>query len=189
MTTFQEPPLQSRRAAGQNERADAPPGAFTDPNSVNQPPASPLAPSAPAEPLNAEPHNAEPLNAEPLNYTTTTRPPLPQYDGQNLRPRRTAETSGHADLPPTEALPRQDAPSYRPKDYRPEGRRSVTPNWAPSYDGTVDFQTQNRDEALASAAEAGYAPAAPAAGPATEGEHTMTRRELRALREAEGITA
>jgi len=61
----------------------------------------------------------------------------------------------------------------------------VTPNWAPSYDGTVDFQTQNRDEVLAAAAETGSAPAAPV----TEGEHTMTRRELRALREADGITA
>jgi len=170
MTTFQEPPLQSRRAARQNERADAPPGGFTDPNAVTPPPASSAAPSAPAE---------------PLNYATTTRPPLPQYDGQNLRPRRTAETLGHADLPPTEALPRQDAPSYRPKDYSPEGRRSVTPDWAPSYDGTVDFQTLNRDQALASAVETGHAPAAPAA----EGEHTMTRRELRALREADGITA
>src|SRR3954447_22054138 len=170
MTTYQEPPLQSRRAARQTERADAPPGTFTDPNSVNQPPASSPAPTAPAE---------------PLNYATTTRPPLPQYDGQNLRPRRTAETPGHADLPPTEALPRQDAPSYRPRDYSPEGRRSVTPNWAPSYDGTVDFQTQNRDEVLAAAAETGSAPAAPV----TEGEHTMTRRELRALREADGITA
>src|SRR3954471_7751934 len=166
MTTFQDPPLQSRRAARQNERADAPPGAFTDPNSVSQPPASPPAPSAPAA---------------PLNYATTTRPPLPQYDGQNLRPRRTAETPGHADLPPTEALPNQDAPTYRPKDYSPEGRRSATPNWAPSYDGTVDFQTQNRDDALASAAETGHAPAAPA----SEGEHTMTRRELRALRESD----
>jgi len=176
MTTYQEPPLQSRRAARQTERADAPPGAFADPNAVTQPPAS----TAPASHA-----NAEPLNAEPLNYATTTRPPLPQYDGQNLRPRRTAETPGHADLPPTQALPAQDAPSYRPKDYSPEGRRSATPSWAPSYDGTVDFQTQNRDQVLAAAASPSYAPTAPAA----EGEHTMTRRELRALREAEGITA
>lgn len=179
MTTFQEPPLQSRRAARQTERADAPPGAFTDPNAVTQPPAS-TAPSASASPV-----KAEPLNAEPLNYATTTRPPLPQYDGQNLRPRRTAETPGHADLPPTQSLPAQDAPSYRPKDYSPEGRRSATPNWAPSYDGTVDFQTQNRDQVLAAAASPSSAPLAPAA----EGEHTMTRRELRALREAEGIAA
>jgi hypothetical protein len=118
-----------------------------------------------------------------LNYATTSRPPLPQYDGQNLRPRRTAETPGHADLPPTEALPNQEIPSYRPKDYSPEGRRSVTPNWAPAYDGTVEFQTQNRDQALAGAA--GFASEAPA----VEAEHTITRRELRALREADGITA
>ena len=176
MTTFQEPPLQSRRAARQTERADAPPGTFTDPNAVSQPqpPASPTAPSAPVAPA-----------AEPLNYATTTRPPLPQYDGQNLRPRRTAESAGPDELPPTEALPRQDAPSYRPKDYSPEGRRSMTPNWAPSYDGTVDFQTQNREQVLAASAGIGAAPEAPVA----EGEHTMTRRELRALREAEGITA
>ena len=144
---------------------------------MSQPPASSLAPSAPAAPAAPSP--------EPLNYATTSRPPLPQYDGQNLRPRRTAETPGHADLPPTEALPPQDVPSYRPKDYSPEGRRAVVPNWAPSYDGTVDFQTQNRDQALAAAPASGYAPEAPVA----EGEHTMTRRELRALREADGITA
>ena len=61
----------------------------------------------------------------------------------------------------------------------------MTPNWAPSYDGTVDFQTQNRDQALAAASPAGFVPeVAP-----SEGEHTMTRRELRALREADGITA
>ena len=179
MTTFQEPPLQSRRAARQSERADAPPGALADPNSASQPPASSLAPSAPGAP-------AAP---EPLNYATTSRPPLPQYDGQNLRPRRTAETPGHADLPPTEALPRQDAPSYRPKDYSPEGRRSVVPNWAPSYDGTVDFQTQNRDQVLAAAPAATPAPGYVPEAPVAEGEHTMTRRELRALREAEGITA
>jgi hypothetical protein len=156
-----------------------------DPNAVNQPLASLSAPPAPATPFGGQPLNAEPLNAEPLNYATTSRPPLPQYDGQNLRPRRAAETPGHADLPPTEALPQQDAPSYRPTDYSPEGRRSVATNWAPSYDGTVDFQTQNREQVLA-------APPAPGiAGNAalTEGEHTMTRRALRALREAEGITA
>jgi hypothetical protein len=59
----------------------------------------------------------------------------------------------------------------------------VTPNWAPAYDGTVDFQTQNRDQALAGAT--GFASEVPV----VEGEHTMTRRELRALREADGITA
>ncbi|MES1212807.1 MAG: hypothetical protein ABUT11_04600, partial [Leifsonia sp.] len=178
MTTYQEPPLQSRRAARQSERADSPPGGIPNPNAGIQAPASPSAPVS---------RGPVPLNPEPLNYSTTSRPPLPQYDGQEFRPRRTAEAPGHADLPPTEALPRQDAPSYRPKDYSPEGRRSAVQNWAPSYegtsfdgtasDGTVDFHTQNRDQALAAAA------------PVAEGEHTMTRRELRAMREAEGITA
>ncbi|HEY4152943.1 MAG TPA: hypothetical protein VGM38_06440 [Pseudolysinimonas sp.] len=168
MTTYQEP-LQSRRAARQSERADSPPGGLPDPNAGNQPPASPPAPVS---------QGSAPLNPEPLNYATTSRPPLPQYDGQDFRSRRTAEVPGHADLPPTEALPRQDAPSYRPKDYSPEGRRSAVPNWAPSYEGTVEFQTQNRDQALAAAS-----------APVAEGEHTMTRRELRALREADGITA
>jgi hypothetical protein len=46
----------------------------------------------------------------------------------------------------------------------------------------VDFQTQNRDQVLAS-----LAPATPTTPPA--GEHTMTRRELRALREAEAAGA
>ena len=186
MTTFQEPPLQSRRAARQTERADAPPGGFTDPNAVTPPPASSSAPTASPQ--------VESL-PEPLNYATTSRPPLPQYDGQNLRPRRTAETTGHADLPPTQALPSQDVPSYRPTDYSPEGRRAaITPNWPGTSDGTVEFQTQNRDQALAAAssppvsAPTTTAPAG-AAPVVTEGEHTMTRRELRALREAEGITS
>jgi len=172
MTTYQEPPLQSRRAARQSERADSPPGGFPDPNAGTQPPASPASASQGSAPL-----------AEPLNYSTTSRPPLPQYDGQEFRPRRTAEVPGHADLQPTQALPSQDTPSYRPRDYSPEGRRSAAQpaaqNWAPSYEGTVDFQTQNREQALAAASPA----------PVAEGEHTMTRRELRALREADGITA
>jgi hypothetical protein len=174
MTTYQEP-LQSRRAARQGERAEAPPGTLTDPNAVPAPPASSSAPAA--------------SSAEPLNYATTSRPPLPQYDGQSLRPRRTAEAPGHADLPPTESLPRQDVPSFRPKDYSPEGRRSAVPSWAPSYDGTVDFQTQNRDQVMAPPAGPAVAPVSAPQAPAAEGEHTMTRRELRALREAEGITA
>jgi hypothetical protein len=177
MTTYQDPPLQSRRAARQNERVDAPADTLNDPNAVITPSESSSAPLLPAT-------SAAPLSSEPLNYATTSRPPLPQYDGQNLRPRRTAEAPEHGDLPPTEGLPRQDAPSYRPKDYSPEGRRAMAPSWAPSYDGTVDFQTQNRDQALAEAAASSPAPEGPAL--VSDGEHTMTRRELRALREANG---
>ncbi|MEP6843703.1 MAG: hypothetical protein ABJA11_09280 [Pseudolysinimonas sp.] len=170
MTTFHEPPLQSRRAARQSERADAPLGQFTGPNAVSQSP----------EPSD----QVAQVSAEPLNYATTSRPPLPQYDGQNLRPRRAAETPEYSDLPPIEALPSQDSPGYRPTDFSPEGRRVAAPTWAPSHDGTVDFQTQNRDQVMTVAS----APAAVAEVHAAEGE-TMTRRQLRALREAEGNTA
>ncbi|HEY4226593.1 MAG TPA: hypothetical protein VGM70_12360 [Pseudolysinimonas sp.] len=167
MTTFQEPPLQSRRAARQGERADAPPGIPADQAAPNPNGAATTTPASSA-PLSS----AAPLAPEPLNYATTNRPPLPQYDGQSLRPRRSAETPGHADLPPTEALPSQDAPSYRPKDFSPEGRRSAAPQWAPPYEGSASAVSPP-----------------PVADAAVVAEGTMTRRELRALRESNGITA
>jgi hypothetical protein len=188
MTTYQDPPLHSRRAARQGERADAQNGAER----------------AVAEGT-AVPVNGQPSDAEPLNYATTSRPPLPQYDGQNLRPRRTVESADHADLPPTEALPNQDLPNYRSRDYSPEGRRSQ-PSWGPQYggvgdDGTVDFHTQGRENVpvtipeIAPVAEAVEPVAAQPDAPESSApvveyhpEHTMTRRELRALREAGLIT-
>ena len=181
MTTFQEPPLQSRRAARHSETADAPPGmppdhAASNPNGeATTAPASSTAPSASA-----------PLRPEPFDYAMTSRPPVPQYDGQGLRPRRSAETPGHADLPPAEAIPAQDAPSFRLKDYSPEGRRAAAPTWAPPYESGTDIPTQHSD--LAPAADT-HAPASPAADPSRVVEGTMTRRELRALREAYGMTA
>ncbi|MFC5501919.1 hypothetical protein ACFPJ4_06655 [Lysinimonas soli] len=162
--------------------------------------------------MNAETRNADLMNnAEPLNYVTQSRPPLPQYDGQSLRPRRTAEPSGSNEPPATEAMPRQDAPNYRPRDFSPEGRRAATPSWAPQYggvgdDGTVDFQTQGRGQLPPVPAPMSSAPSVPpVAEPVAAStvvpplasptalpfvtEHTMTRRELRALREAQGLTS
>ena len=193
MTTYQDPPLHSRRAARQGERADAESSMTSTERAIA---------NGTAMPLNGQ--------AEPLNYATASRPPLPQYDGQNLRPRRTVESADHADLPPTEALPNQDLPNYRSRDYSPEGQRSQ-PSWGPQYggvgdDGTVDFHTQGRENVpvtipeniqLAQAVERAsveptpIAPATAESGaPAVEyyPEHTMTRRELRALREAGLIT-
>ena len=181
MTTFQEPPLQSRRAARHSERADAPPGippdhAASNPNDeATTAPASSTAPSA-----------SVPLRPESLDYSTAVRPPLPPYDGQGLRPRRSAETPGHGDLPPAEAVPAQDAPSYRLKDYSPEGRRAAAPSWAPPYQSGTDIPAQHSEQAPAAGT---HAPASPAAGPSRVVEGTMTRRELRALREAHGMTA
>ena len=197
MTTYQDPPLHSRRAARQGERADAEGTMSATERAIAAGTAVPL--------------NGHVSDAEPLNYATTSRPPLPQYDGQNLRPRRTVESVDQADLPPVEALPNQDQPSYRSRDYSPEGRRSQ-PSWGPQYggvgdDGTVDFHTQGRENVpvtvpenapVAQIDEASPVDAPLAAQPASESsapapveyhpEHTMTRRELRALREAGLIT-
>ena len=178
MTTYQDPPLHSRRAARQGERAD---GA-----------AAPMSSSDSVE------HAIASGAAEPLNYATTSRPPLPQYDAQNLRPRRSVEPTHQGDLPPTEALATQDAPRYRSRDFSPEGRRA-TPSWAPQYggvgdDGNVEFRTQGRESVPVNAAVMSSDPvpadrAEDPASPATPlGEYTMTRRELRALREAGLIT-
>lgn len=177
MTTYQDPPLHSRRAARQGERAEAENASSSTSDS-----------STPT-----------PMNSEPLTYATTSRPPLPQYDGHDLRPRRTVESTDHADLPPTEALPSQDAASFRSRDYSPEGRRAMSPAGPPSggvrSDGVVEFQTQAREAVPTVIPEAPSAhdelPAAaePVARPVPEhAEHTMTRRELRALREAGLIT-
>lgn len=221
MTTYQDPPLHSRRAARQGERADADNAMTSTERAIAAGTAVPL--------------NGHAADAEPLNYATTSRPPLPQYDGQNLRPRRTVETADHADVPHAEMLPNQDPPNYRPRDYSPEGRRSQ-PSWGPQYggvgdDGTVEFHTQGRENVPMTIPEnTQFAQAVEPADPesaATESaawqqteqepdvqqpasaeqsagevvgavvapalaeyhpEHTMTRRELRALREAGLIT-
>lgn len=178
MTTYQDPPLQSRRAARQGERAQAEGTTQNVPDSAD----------SVARAIAAG-------TAEPLNYATTSRPPLPQYDGQNLRPRRTFESADHSVLPPNETVS-----SYRPRDFSPEGRRS-TPTWSPQYggvgnDGTVEFQTQGRENVPVATAPAAASTAsasapvfeAPAASSPAVIEYTMTRRELRALREAGLIT-
>ena len=77
MTTFQDPPLQSRRAVRQNERESAPAAVVP----TTGPTATPVAPAAPAE---------------PLTYTTQGRVPVPNYDGPGLRTRRSAPAPARA---------------------------------------------------------------------------------------------
>jgi hypothetical protein len=173
MTTYQEPPLQSRRAARHGERADAA--------------AAPVLSNESAERAVAA------GTAEPLNYATTSRPPLPQYDGQNLRPRRTVESPDREARPSADPLSSQDAPSYRPRDFSPEARRAE-PTWAPQYggvsdDGNVEFQTQAHASVPVDVAQVAREQAPADTGLdrgalASLGEHTVTRRELRALRQA-----
>src|SRR6186713_3417088 len=102
MTTFQDPPLQSRRSVRQNEREQTPAAVVP----TTGPTPTPVAPSAPAE---------------PLTYATQTRTPVPEYDGPSFRSRRTPDpaTDSAAAAEP-EALPSEEAGVYRPRDYSPE---------------------------------------------------------------------
>ncbi|WP_309708959.1 hypothetical protein [Pseudolysinimonas sp.] len=161
MTTYQDPPLQSRRAVRQGERVD--------------PSAPPFAP--PQTPRTAA------GAGEPLSYVTQNRPPLPGYDSAPSRGRRSSTPEPQA----PQAAPEPPAPqSFRPRDFSPEAR-TAPPAWAPDYErdsGALDHHTQAR------------APMAPlgggslAASLASEpSEQTLTRRELRAIRDIHGITA
>ena len=189
MTTYQDPPLQSRRAARQSERADAVQPQYPEASSTPLQPA----PAVPIDPL---------TTPESLLYSTQA-PPVPEYDAQNFRGRRVAET-------PEDAAPRTEA-GYRVRDFSPEARRAALQNWSQpaTTDGALTYQTQQRPPAPADPTPAGdwSAPAepmqaqaaqaqpAPAAAPAYTGDlgggelpdHTLTRRELRAIREAQGL--
>jgi hypothetical protein len=152
MTTFQDPPLQSRRAVRQQHERDSAPAAVVP---TTGPAPTPVAPAAPAE---------------PLTYATQGRTPVPNYDDPALRSRRTPGPAGEA----PGGQPEQDG-TYRPRDFSPEGRRSASPTWAPQYGGA----------APAESAQPVVMPSALDNEDAVE--HTLTRRELRALRDAHGI--
>lgn len=160
MTTYQDPPLQSRRASRQGERPEAQPS-------------SPFAP--PQVPRTAA------GAGEPLSYVTQNRPPLPGYDTAAPRGRRASEPTPQAAEPEAPG-----APSFRPRDFSPEAR-TAPPAWAPEYDrdsGVLDHHTQARAAVVPPVA--GSLAAALAGEPS---EQTLSRRELRAIREAAGITA
>lgn len=159
MTTYQDPPLQSRRASRQGERAE-----FLAPQ-FNPPQLPRTAAGA----------------GEPLNYVTQNRPPLPGYDGAQNRGRRAAEPTREA------AAPEPQTQSFRPRDFSPEAR-TAPPAWAPEYDrdtGVVDYHTHARSSVEMPDALRGSLAASLAAEPS---EETLSRRELRAIRDAAGIT-
>jgi hypothetical protein len=155
MTTYQDPPLQSRRAVRQGERIDPP---FTPPQT---------------------PRSAAGAG-EPLSYVTQNRPPLPGYDSAPPHGRRSS-------APEAQAAPEQQGQqSFRPRDFSPEAR-TAPPAWAPEYDrdsGMIDHHTQVR------AAVAPQTGASLAESLASEpSEQTLTRRELRAIRDTHHIEA
>jgi hypothetical protein len=243
MTTFHEPQPQSRRAVRQSERADgeaqngftegqastpqqysAPAGDMWDTTSrraAQLPPVSSLSEEAVPGRRSATPPQALP---EPLHYSTQSRPAVPSYDGPSFRSRGSSapqpvpfDTSA---LPPTQAIPQPDQPTYRVRDFSPEARsapaadpRWSEPNPAPTIPvgpaSDLDYHTEARFRAAAAAAPmapisevpASVAPInklwapAPAAAPEptySAGsdfplEQTFTRRELRAMQQAEEV--
>jgi hypothetical protein len=176
MTTFQEPPLQSRRAVRESERAEA----------------TSVAPSRPAG------------GGEPLNYVTQNRPLLPGYEAPPMRGRRAADPVAPA-APAADPQPEAPAfrvRDYSPEARRAAPAWEVTED-APG-GGVVEYHTQARAAVIPPAAPSMSAPLAAAPSPAAPAhaslastlnqpsepsEQTLTRRELRALREAHGISA
>lgn len=203
MTFFQDQPL-SRRAIREREAeaaraaANAPEGDSVAPLSddaasagSSQPVAQPPRESTSVGPASVGPASVGP---EPLTYVTQGRAPLPQYDAPLAQPT----------TPPTSAD--ENAVPYRYRDYSPEA--SARPGaWLNRHADAadLDYRTQGRADvptpsnAPVSAYAPAPAPAEPAASTppvAAEPQHewpnpeaTMTRRELRAYREAQDRAA
>ncbi|HEY5229363.1 MAG TPA: hypothetical protein VIJ11_00540, partial [Galbitalea sp.] len=169
MTTFQDPPPQSRRAVRQSERGETPPQAPGQPAAYAFD-ASTSAPSAPQAPV-APPHTgrrAQPApdssqpqaGFEPLTYSTQGRVSPPQDELSQSQPLVAAPPPGSA----------TDQPGYRVRDFSPEGgRRSAAPRQntdaptssplsapaafpAPTRAVDLDYQTQGAAPAAHSAA-------------------------------------
>lgn len=148
---------------------------------------------------------------EPLDYVTQQKAPIPTYDGPSFRPRGGTPPPESAELPPTQAMPIADRPAFRPRDFSPEGRRSTgggaARSWtepidpAPNGASDLDYHTEARETPAPAAAPVSFLP--PAVAPAPQAapepteppvseipadvapERTLTRRELRAMQQAE----
>jgi hypothetical protein len=162
VTTFQDPPPQSRRSARQAERGEQDvAGHFSGEPTFAQQPAQGRRARA------AEPYDGAP---EPLTYSTQGQ--IPVDYGQTLPP------AGYAPAP-------QEPAGYRMRDFSPEGaagRRAAAPplveppqpeaSAAPS---DLDYRTQGGQ---------------PAPAPSATGvQPTLSRRELRQRQEAEAAAA
>src|SRR3712207_5744383 len=104
MTTYQDPPPLSRRALRQTERAQSEARETAERSAEEHV----LRPASGRRALAPEPR----APAEPLTYVTQSRPNLPTYAGR-ARPLAPADDA----MPPTQALAKQDHPSYRSRDY------------------------------------------------------------------------
>ena len=180
MTTFQDPPPQSRRAVRQSEREATP---------VDGTPAAPVQGAAPQ----AAAYSFDAANDAAAQQPTTPPPAEPVTPPQSGRraqnrvaPPADAQTSQPLANQPPPGFPSADAADqagFRARDFSPEGRRSAAPPASPTASFAppprpveLDYQTQ------------GVAPAAShAASQAPLDDtlnHTLSRRELREMRAA-----
>lgn len=169
MTTYQDQPL-SRRAMREAEAAraaGAPEGAETA-----------AAPEGAADqPVSSQPVTSQPVTPEPLTYVTQGRTPLPQYD---------APVAPVASAPDAPADAEGDGdPGYRYRDFSPEGRRAARLGWpaASTESSDLDYRTQGRADVPSAPAQPAAEQAPAASAPVTDAG--LSRRELRALREAQ----
>ena len=184
MTTFQDPPPQSRRSARQNERGEQPQtGEFTQfptgpvPTQpfFEQPQQQAFEQAAPpvtgrrARPV-GEPNLVE-VAPEPLNYTTQGREPVSPYEAS-------PQPVDYGTPSPQEPAP------FRVRDFSPEsssGRRAaapplVEPTAYPAGARDLEYRTQATPPAYSA--------------PTEPQEQTLSRRELRQrLAESEGAGA
>jgi hypothetical protein len=219
MTTFQDPPPQSRRAVRQSERGDSaesavgftqePPAApqfysdsttsrdmwdTTARRAAQLPPTAPQPDAAPG-PSGRRAAPAQPApSAEPLTYSTQQRPAVPSYDGPAFRNRPAAEEQ-HDALPPTQAIPKADQPAYRVRDFSPESRRSAPPApvWNPPAAAAAAPVAPPSDldyhTEVRAPAPAPISQVPPSIAAELPHEQTVSRRELRAIQHAEDEVA
>ena len=194
MTTFQDPPPQSRRAVRQSERGEtsapapeqAVPYAFDAAQATAETPQAPVTPPHTGRRVQQPAQNAaaETPGFEPLTYSTQGRvsPPMAeQSDPQSQSPSLAAAP------PPGSA----DPSSFRVRDFSPEGGRRAAPPRQPMTESPLaasasfpaparavdlDYQTQGVSPAASHSADP-----VPVEDPQN---HTLSRRELRELRAA-----
>lgn len=211
MTTYQDQPL-SRREIREREAAAARAAEAAEPGSTGAPADNANGDNASDRGTDASvpPQAGASVPPEPLSYVTQGRAPLPHYDTP-VSP-TTPPATADADREGAGREGGDPDAGYRYRDYSPEGRRAARLGRpAAAEPADLDYRTQNREDTPLPPAAASappvtsnpvtanpvtatpvtpdVAPATPSAsappvfGAAPEG--TMSRRELRALREAQ----
>jgi hypothetical protein len=114
--------------------------------------------------------------AEPLSYATQARPTIPTYDGPSFRQRAQAVT---------EAASAPEG-TFRERSFAPQARPQVMAAAPAAPVGELDYHTQTRvplSRSQQSASAPATAPSVASVAEVDSLDHTLTRRELRVMRE------